>query len=213
MSEQEEVQAKSPYDLVVNTLRSHPSAQLLTEEQLQSVAQAAIVEKKINDPLWLQEKIKQVEDQAQNIPGSKIPKMKVNRPAEIRSQEDLEDVIEAHKLWLADVLHPSRGVTSARANLTGCKLSGLDLSEADLRGAKLSQADLSHCQLSGAQLSTCDLSDANFTGASMEAVKLKRCKLNGTNFTDANLRRADLRRSEGEGTIWLNTCLDDAILE
>jgi hypothetical protein len=63
------------------------------------------------------------------------------------TQTELDQILEAHKLWLA--VDPA----GIRADLSGADLSGANLRGADLGGADLSGADLSDANLSGANLS------------------------------------------------------------
>ena len=60
-------------------------------------------------------------------------------------QEDLNKILESHKLWL-----DTGGVEGARANLSEANLSGAYLSGANLSEANLSEADLSEANLSRA---------------------------------------------------------------
>jgi hypothetical protein len=62
------------------------------------------------------------------------------------SQEELNEILENHKLWLID---NNKG---KRANL-----SGSDLSDSDFSHSNLSDSDLSHSNLSGSDLSGSDL--------------------------------------------------------
>jgi len=66
-----------------------------------------------------------------------------------------------HLAWLAD---PDTG---ARADLTGARLTGADLSGADLTGARLTGADLSGARLTDARLTDADLTGARLTGADL----------------------------------------------
>jgi hypothetical protein len=68
------------------------------------------------------------------------------------TQSELSEVLNKHRLWLANDLDGSRADLS-RANLSGANLSGADLSGANLSGADLSGANLSGADLSGANLS------------------------------------------------------------
>ncbi len=74
------------------------------------------------------------------------------------TQEKLNEILEAHKMWL-------NGEGGSRANL-----SGADLSCANLSGANLSGADLSCANLSRADLSCANglLSSVNFMEAHFE---------------------------------------------
>ncbi len=86
-------------------------------------------------------------------------------------QEELDEILQAHKKWLE-----SDGKEGLRANLCGANLCDADLCGADLRGANLRDADL--CDA--------DLCDAD----------LRHANLRGANLRDADLRDADLRDAD-----------------
>ncbi len=86
-------------------------------------------------------------------------------------QEELDEILQAHKKWLE-----SDGKEGLRANLCGANLCDADLCGADLRGANLRDADLCNADLRNA-----DLRHANLRGA---------------NLRDADLRDADLRDAD-----------------
>ena len=71
------------------------------------------------------------------------------------TQEELNEMLEKHKLWLAD----ENG--GEYADLRDADLRGANLSGADLRRADLSDANLSDANLSGADLRRADLSGAD----------------------------------------------------
>lgn len=96
-------------------------------------------------------------------------------------QEELDNILEQHKLWLD----------------TGEKQGKrADLSDANLRGAELRRAILSGADLSGANLSCAILSNADLTGA----------KLWGVNLMDVILRGADLRGANLDHSAWPLWC-------
>ena len=71
------------------------------------------------------------------------------------NQEELNEIIENHKLWL-----DGKGGEQADlrwAALSGCDLRGAALSGCDLRGADLYGCDLRGANLQGADLYGCDL--------------------------------------------------------
>ena len=90
------------------------------------------------------------------------------------NQQELDKILEDHKLWIKDT---SKG---KRADLSNTDLSYINLSNADLYGANLYGADLSNADLSGANLIDADLSNAD----------LSRANLSGANLGCANLSYA-----------------------
>ena len=112
------------------------------------------------------------------------------------TKEELESILEKHKLWLGNDPGGERADLSwadlsradlsraylyranlYRANLSRANLSGANLSEADLSEADLSWANLSRADLSWADLSRADLSWANLSGANLSEAKNLHCPL------------------------------------
>ena len=138
------------------------------------------------------------------------------------SAEELNEILENHKLWLslcgesgsrailreADLRGANlreanlRWAALYKANLSGAdlrwaNLRGANLLSADLRGANLSGADLRGADLRGANLSEANLRGTDLRGANLGGAYLREAKLNGANFSEAKLRRADLSGSDG----------------
>ena len=96
-------------------------------------------------------------------------------------QTKLQEILQAHKKWLAGDYKEG-----ARANLRAA-----DLRAADLRGADLRDADLNGANLNGANLRDADLRDADLNGAN-----LRDADLHGANLLGADLHGADLDFSD-----------------
>ena len=95
--------------------------------------------------------------------------------------EELKQILDEHKAWLAD---NSKG---KRANLSDANLSDADLSGADLRWVNLRNANLYGADLYG----------ANLRGADLRWVDLRWANLSGANLRNADLRWANLSGAEG----------------
>ena len=115
------------------------------------------------------------------------------------SEDELKQVLEAHRKWLG-----SYGKDSEQANL-----SNADLPQADLQGANLTLANLQGASLWSANLQGANLSLANLQGAYLERANLQGANLSGAKFegdeysnlgaadlTGADLRNADLADAE-----------------
>ncbi len=114
-------------------------------------------------------------------------------------QEELDEILHAHKKWLE-----SGGEEGLRADLRGANLRGANLSYADLRGANLRGADLSYADLRGADLSSANLRGADLRGANLRYANLRNADLrnadlSGANLSSANLRGANLRNADLSG--------------
>ncbi len=90
------------------------------------------------------------------------------------TKEELETILEQHKLW-----SDSNGKDGKRANLSGANLSG-----ANLMFANLTFADLSGAILSGAILSDADLTRADLSGADLINSELEYTNLTNTILDD-----------------------------
>jgi len=133
------------------------------------------------------------------------------------SQEELNKILEEHKLWAeserqsgqqadlskADLGNANLSNTDLRgailrkanlleANLHKARLISTDLSEAILRKANLSEAELFNTILSGANLGRADLSNANLGNAKLIEATLIGVNLKGSDLSGANLSGADL---------------------
>lgn len=115
------------------------------------------------------------------------------------SQQDLLDILERHRLWMA-----SGGGEGERADLRNLVLTGRSLWRADLRdalldGCDLSGADLDHADLRGASLEGARLTDASLWEAKLTGALLTDAVLWGANLDHADLRGADLSGADTTG--------------
>ena len=122
------------------------------------------------------------------------------------TKEELKNVLEAHKLWIAD---PEKG---EKANLSGVnlfkvKLKGVNLKEANLLGVKLKQADLTAANLQGA-----DLRGANLFGANLFDANLQGANLRGANLDVAIYNPNDLKFVKDVNPKYLGDFKEDIIL-
>jgi hypothetical protein len=113
------------------------------------------------------------------------------------TQEELNAVLAAHKLWMDN--DGANGVYAdlRRADLHGANLSGADLRCADLRSANLSDTDLIDAALGCADLRDADLHGADLRGADLRSAKLSDADLSGASLGGADLRGADLSGATG----------------
>ncbi len=109
-------------------------------------------------------------------------------------QTKLQEILQAHKKWLAGDYKEG-----ARANLRAADLLAADLHGADLRGADLNGANLRGANLHGANLRAADLNGANLHGANLRAADLRGADLRDADLNGANLRAADLHGADLHG--------------
>jgi len=94
------------------------------------------------------------------------------------SDDELNEILANHKLWI-----DSNSKYGNRANLRGAILNDADLSGANLNDANLNDADLSSADLSGATLN-----DANLRGANLDYSCLPLwCGSLSANFDDRQI--------------------------
>ena len=103
-------------------------------------------------------------------------------------QAKLQEILQAHKKWLAGDYKEG-----ARADLRDADLHGADLRGADLSGAELSGANMFDANLRNADLRNANLCGANLCGADLRGANMFGANLCGANMFGANLCGADLR--------------------
>jgi hypothetical protein len=133
----------------------------------------------------------------------------------MRFSEELQQIVEAHCLWVE-----SKHSQGKRADLSGMNLQGVDLYGAMLKGANLShalllKADLSDCDLERASLEHTDLTGASLAWANLQYSNLRGACLRGTDLrmadlTGADLTAADLTGADLRGIVFTGAALDPA---
>ena len=111
------------------------------------------------------------------------------------TQEELNEILKKHKLWLY-----SFGFLGKRADLSDADLRFNNLRGADLRDANLEGADLECANLIGVKLIGADLRDADLTGAYLTDADLEGADLEGADLKGANLSYTKLDGANLEGT-------------
>jgi len=196
-------------EVLLAALKEHEKAKGIEEEFLKNLCIEAIEEDRINDLLWLETRL----DQLQNSPNKAVPhkeqweevlaRIEPSSISKVETESDLHEVLRIHEVWMSSVLDPKRDVSGGRANLQGACLQGFDL-----RFLNLSCADLRHANLMGA-----NLEGANFTSAKLQSANLQGANLSNTKFRRANLTNADLRDADYETSDFRNAIMTGTILE
>ena len=122
--------------------------------------------------------------------------------------EEIQAVLEEHRLWL-----DSNREKGKRADFSGKNLQEAHLVDENLRMANLFGANLEGANLEGANLEGANLEGAYLFGAILEGAILRRANLYGANLRRANLRRAILRRAILRRANLFGAILEGAILE
>jgi hypothetical protein len=197
--------------VLLAALSENESTKDLSDEQKLAIVDLAIVEQRFQDPVWLQEAVLNVK--MQGILGKKQVDIPVSRPVLIATQDELQEVIDAHHKWIHHTLEPTEPLGAGRANLKGNDLRHYCLDSVDLRSANLESVDLSHVSLISANLSGANLSGANLEGAILHRAKLRRTRLNQANLSGIKALGTDLRQIQCEGAIWAGAELRDVIFD
>jgi hypothetical protein len=133
------------------------------------------------------------------------------------TQEELNEIIQNHKLWLEGETKGKRADLSysdlSYSNLSWVDLRGVDLSYSNLIGANLSNSDLRGADLRGADLRGSDLSYSNFRGADLRGSYLKNSDLSGIDLEGSDLSYLDLRGADLGGSNLKGTIHDLKILK
>ena len=108
------------------------------------------------------------------------------------TQENLREVLEAHKLWLTSDGKEGELADLSSEDLRGLYLPGADLRGADFRWANLIGADLRNANLIGADLRNANLLFADLRFANLSGANLRDADLSGANLRDADLSGANL---------------------
>jgi nucleoid DNA-binding protein len=135
--------------------------------------------------------------------------------ASMRLSEELQQIVEAHCLWV-----DSKHCQGKSADLSGLDLQGVDLYGSMLKGANLSRALLLKADLSDCDLEQANLEQANLTGASLAWANLQYSNLKGAclketdmqmaDMTGANLTGADLTGANLRGIVLTGATRDSA---
>jgi len=111
-----------------------------------------------------------------------------------------------------------RGASIDRAELIGCRLTGLDLGEASLRNVVGRECggtliSLRFAEVKSGRFDDCVLTEADFQDAKLPAVLLRGCDLSGASLYGASLAGADLRGSRLDGLRMRATDLAGAVID
>ncbi len=111
------------------------------------------------------------------------------------SKQELDKIIDNHKLWLNSECEKGERADLSYADLRYVNLSYADLDNADLSYADLSNANLHNANLHNANLHNADLSNADLSNADLSYANLSYADLSNANLRHANLRYAVLRKA------------------
>jgi uncharacterized protein YjbI with pentapeptide repeats len=104
------------------------------------------------------------------------------------------------------------GASMRATNLSGCRLTHVQLKCADLRGAILEHAFINASDLIGADFTGADLRRVDFTGAAMNSAKCTGADLRFAYFGNAILEKIDLRGARLTGVKLSHSKLSDTDL-
>ena len=111
------------------------------------------------------------------------------------SKEELQEILEKHKKWLAGKDGGERA-DLRWADLSGADFRGTELREADFRGTDLREAGFREADLRGADFRGAELREADFREADLRGADFRGADLRGADFRGADLREADFRGAD-----------------
>ena len=112
-----------------------------------------------------------------------------NEQKKTMTQEQLDEVLRKHKLWMED-----KG--GARADLSGADLRGADLRGANLREAVLGDVDLRGAYLRGTYLRAAYLRGADLRGVALHEACLSEAYLRGAKMHKSDADNASLTQKQ-----------------
>jgi hypothetical protein len=107
------------------------------------------------------------------------------------TQEELDEVLKLHVLWLS-----SSGREGKKAILNSTNLSDLDLSRYNLKRANFHKANLNGANLNESFLKYVDLREANLQDAYLQDAYLDHVDLRGADLTGAFMQRSSFRNAD-----------------
>ncbi len=128
-------------------------------------------------------------------------------PVRVLSRDEIEQMLAAHRLYLASEYHKGH-----RANFASADLSGRDFSGLNLRGIKMDRAVLRGADFTGAQLQRANLIGVISQDARLDRADLSGARLSGANLVSASLENACLANADMEFALMAKALLRGACL-
>ena len=107
----------------------------------------------------------------------------------------LDDILDAHALFLASNSHEGECANLAGVNLAGMNLAGVNLTQACLACADLTGTNLAGATLEQANLMGANMVGTNLAGACLYDANLTAATLDGANFMGADIRYVKCHRT------------------
>lgn len=189
-------------ETVINVIKNHELSEGISEELIEGIALEAIHEGTLDDNIWLEQKLTSIakankQEDTRIEFEAELEKILIPTPQHVENQEQLEEIIRLHNLWIESVLGDPQEQSGRRANfeetdLTGMDFSGVNLSCANFKGAKLAGCNFRSAILSKADFENADLTAADFSGAKIIKANLTNAKLDDLQYEKTNFRNATL---------------------
>lgn len=153
-------------------------------------------------------------------------------PHHLSLQSSIQDIAQAHLLWLGSAGHQGKRANFRGADLKGQVFHGLNFSQASFRNASmhgvrfiecnLEEADFAEADISFGQFEACHLKLGNFSRTLMYQAAFVRCAmeksvflqavLEATRFDAVNLREANFRETAMPGATVAHTEMQRATM-
>lgn len=208
--------------VMLAALAENPLTIDLSEAQRLDIVELALREQKMNDGAWLSATVLRIRageailgtgPEGGAAPAKAEADIPVSRPTPVHTQEELDAILDAHAVWIKQVLEPGQEFGSGRANLKGNDLRGFQLEGRDLRAANLEGCDLRGLSLIAVNFAGANLSRTQLSGACLDKARLRRSNLSGADLSGASLKSADLRHAQLQGARLEGADLSGTVLE
>jgi len=125
----------------------------------------------------------------------------IDKSGNLRAHADLQAILNEHKKWIRTSQREGR-----QADLSGTKLTNVEIRDTDMIKANFSKSDLSYADFRRTNLGEAVLRGANLTcarleGAQLHGVDLTEMDLSSTTLSDAELGSATLVRATLKGSV------------
>ena len=207
-------------EAVIEAISNHELSLGLTDEQIKSVGIEAVHEGTLDDNTWLEERLISLRTEIDSIPNTEeleqkitgfeeeLAQIHVTSPQHVESQDELDEIVRLHEVWMESVVNPSKDPGGSRANFEGMNLSGFDLSNKDLSCANFRNACLVGTNFTGAKLSRSDFSGADLQGSNFSGAKVKKANFENALLNDIDYDDTNFKGSNFTGTILEGKTLD-----
>ncbi|KPA14459.1 Toll-Interleukin receptor domain protein [Candidatus Magnetomorum sp. HK-1] len=126
---------------------------------------------------------------------SEIPFMRYGTKIKPYSQNEINEILEKHRIWIESKKEKGEQAIFINADLRKFDFSNVALPEANFQEANLQEANFQNANLQKATFREAHLYSVNFKNANLEEADLTEAYLHDTNMQNTNLQSANLERA------------------